>query len=96
MHGVHINIVKPRTERFGYEDLRPSYKHHGPSPLIIAGGHSVGVNALSMRGVDVRFAENIGRGYGPALRVKDSQRVDASGFIGESASPGVIADQLIE
>ena len=96
MNGVHLNIVKPRTERFGFEDLRPSYKHHGHSPLEIAGVHSVGVNGLSMRGVDVRFADNIGKGHGPALRVKDSQRVDSSGFIGESANPGVIADQLIE
>ena len=96
MHGVQLNIVKPRTARFGFEDLRPSYKHHGHSPLEIAGVHSVGVNGLSMRGVDVRFADNVGEGYGPALRVLDSQRVDNSGFVGESANPGVIADQLIK
>ena len=96
MNNVHLNIVPPRSDRFGFEDLRPSYIHRKPSPIEIAGVNAAGVNGLVMHGVNVRFAEAIGKGYGPALKVVDSRNVNRTGFSGKSAHPGVIPDQVVE
>ena len=90
MRDVSLTITKPRSNRYGFSDLRPSYKYREPTQIQIAGVHATGVNGLAMSGVDVRFSDNLGKGYGSALRVRDSQRVESTGVTGQSARPGTI------
>ena len=94
MDNVLLNIVAPHSERFGFDDLRPSYKVKGARPIEIAGITAHGLSGLQLNNVDVRFARDIVKGYGPALRISDSTRVNSSGLRGTSAFPGIIPDTI--
>ena len=95
MSNISIQIVPPRGDRYGVEDLRPSYRFRRPSPLPIAGINAFGVSGLLLDQVDVSFAPGLKDGYSAALYLDNCENVDHRSFKGTSQTPGQIPNIVI-
>jgi len=87
--GVAIDVHPPADGYAGQYDLRPGWRNRAPFPGRVAAFHAEGVDGLVLSDVRTRFTGQPFADHGSALFVRRVTGLDASGFGGRAATPGL-------